>query len=261
MSKINYIITDNFISEEEANCLIKESKTISDDDFLKIHGNRLFLSSASHQMHNLVTNFASWKKLILKINSKEFLKQCCAQLSIDDSRFRKVDYFNLKKRQEVGDKVLKNVTTVALIKYLITKFYRRILRKIKFCKIFNVNKIPVELLFDYSIASDGYYNDIHRDSDSRIIVFLLYLNTINSSGGSLSFYKKKGNQFELVETIKPMPGRLVIFLNEDHSYHGVDIMKETSGSRNFLYGSFTSLNSENPFIKEKKVRTEFNMYE
>jgi Rps23 Pro-64 3,4-dihydroxylase Tpa1-like proline 4-hydroxylase len=117
------------------------------------------------------------------------------------------------------------------------------------------------LLFDYSIASDGYYNDIHRDSDSRVIVFLLYLNTINSSGGSLSFYKKKGNQFELVETIKPMPGRLVIFLNEDHSYHGVDIMKETSGSRNFLYGSFTSLNFENPFIKEKKIRTEFNMYE
>jgi len=262
MNSIKYTIIDDFISLDFANKLIKEANEIDQDSFVKIHGNRLFLSSSSQELQNLISNSQTWKQLFLKINSQEFLNLCCLKLGIDNKNFKKVDFFNINKQQSSGKKIIKELSIKQIIKYLFTKFYKRLIKKIKFSKIFNLNKIPVELLFDYSIAGEGYYNEVHRDSDSRIIVFLLYLNKIDSNGGSLNFCEKSQNHnFKNINTINPQPGRLVIFLNQDNSYHGVDVMKNTQNKRHFLYGAFTSLNHENPYIKNKGIKTEFNLYE
>ena len=40
----------------------------------------------------------------------------------------------------------------------------------------------MELLYDYSISPNGYFREIHRDSDARTIVFLIYLNDLSSEG-------------------------------------------------------------------------------
>ena len=107
--------------------------------------------------------------------------------------------------------------------------------------VFNLSKFPVELLYDYSTALNGYRREIHRDSDNRLIVFLLYLNPISkeATGGSLDIYKlkdknktsfeaqPKNEDCELVEQIKPDYGKLVIFQNTDVSYHAVSEMKES----------------------------------
>ena len=53
-------------------------------------------------------------------------------------------------------------------------------------------KSSVELLYDYSVSGKSYNREIHRDSDSRLIVFLLYLNEFDEKekGGNLIFLKK-----------------------------------------------------------------------
>ena len=48
------------------------------------------------------------------------------------------------------------------------------------------NKRRLTLLYDYSVSNEGYEREIHRDSDSRVIVFLLYLSSIEDDiGGNL----------------------------------------------------------------------------
>ena len=142
--------------------------------------------------------------------------------------------------------------------------------------VFNLGKFPVELLYDTdSTALNGYRREIHRDSDNRLIVFLLYLNPISkeATGGSLDIYKlkdknktsfeaqPKNEDCELVEKIKPDYGKLVIFQNTDVSYHAVSEMKENKIVRHFLYGGFTILKGKNPFIKSsQKFKTPFTIY-
>ena len=118
--------------------------------------------------------------------------------------------------------------------------------------------------------------EIHRDSDSRTIVFLLYLNklTEGASGGELCLhkYKQKNSKIpsqpqikdcELIERIPPMPGRLVVFLNTHESLHSVNVMKNHSGFRHFLYGSFTLLGKKNNLIKDSigDLKTNFTIFE
>ena len=52
-------------------------------------------------------------------------------------------------------------------------------------------KTNLELLFDFSISQKGYKREIHRDSDSRKIVFLIYLNSFknNGEGGNLNLHE------------------------------------------------------------------------
>ena len=51
----------------------------------------------------------------------------------------------------------------------------------------------LELLYDYSKAQNGYSREVHRDSDSRTLVFLIYLNSLSADakGGSLILHEYK----------------------------------------------------------------------
>ena len=156
------------------------------------------------------------------------------------------------------------------------RIYRDLFRKIKFSKLFYPNKSAVELLYDYSKAGNGYSREIHRDSDNRLIVFILYLNAPSKSdnhvGGDFDIYKLINGEkniaqpdrknCEKIENIKPEPGKLIVFLNESESFHGVEEMKNHSDYRYFIYGSFTLLNQKNPYIDNKsKLPTEFHLYD
>ena len=102
------------------------------------------------------------------------------------------------------------------------------------------NKMPLIPLFDYSFANCGYTREVHRDSDSRVIVVVLFLNTLDSEshGGELELYGVKATNniiyskstypaqpdpehCNLLYSIKPRRGRLVMFYNQHNSYHAV----------------------------------------
>ena len=73
---------------------------------------------------------------------------------------------------------------------------------------------------------------------------------------------QKKKNCEKIENIKPEAGKLIVFLNESESFHGVEEMKNHSDYRYFIYGSFTLLNQKNPYINNKsKLATEFHMYD
>lgn len=281
---MRYFSIDNFIDKELCEKLIEasDSNNFSKNKTL-IHGQRQFLSSTDEEFHNLLNSSKDWKNLEDKINSLEFLNFCQKKLDLKDKEFSLVNFFNYKNLtniqklyKKLSSTKNKLIPTKTLVKYSLMRIYRDLLRKIKFSKLFYPNKSPVELLYDYSKAGNGYSREIHRDSDNRLIVFILYLNapskTDSHEGGDFDIYKLVDGEKNIakpekknckkIENIKPQPGKLIVFLNESESFHGVEKMNNHSDFRHFIYGSFTLLNQKNPYIKNKsKLKTEFHLYD
>ncbi len=281
---MKYFSINNFINKDLCEKLIQASDihNFSKNKTL-IHGQRQFVSSSDEEFHNLLNNSEEWNNLEKKINSSEFLEFCLKKLDLNDKKFSLVNFFNYKNltdTQKIYKKISstknKLIPTKTLVKYSLLRIYRDLFRKIKFSKIFYPNKSAVELLYDYSKAGNGYSREIHRDSDNRLIVFILYLNapskSDNHQGGDFDIYKlingKKNiaqpekENCEKIENIKPEAGKLIVFLNESESFHGVEEMKNHSDYRYFIYGSFTLLNQKNPYIKNRsKLATEFHLYD
>ena len=281
---MKYFSIDNFIDKDLCEKLIKSSDihNFSKNKTL-IHGQRQFISSSDEEFHNLLNNSNEWKDLEKKINSPEFLEFCLDRLELKNKKFSLVNFFNYKNLthiqklyKKISSTKNKLIPTKTLIKYSIIRVYRDFFRKIKFSKLFYPNKSAVELLYDYSKAGNGYSREIHRDSDNRLIVFILYLNAPSKSdnhvGGDFDIYKLINGEKNIaqpdkknckkIENIKPEPGKLIVFLNESESFHGVDEMKNHSDYRYFIYGSFTLLNQKNPYINNKsKLPTEFHLYD
>ena len=117
-----------------------------------------------------------------------------------------------------------------------------------------------DLIFCY--AKKGYVTPIHRDKNSRIIVFLLYLNDLNENdGGCLEIYKNKNklrnykivvpdtNDVLLKHKIKPEAGKLIIFQSNPISFHKAESIHNGLAERAFCYGSYT-LNNDVEWIEE-----------
>lgn len=124
-----------------------------------------------------------------------------------------------------------------------------------FKKIFpQIYKNKFYLDMDFSIAKKNYFRTPHFDRNSRILSFLIYLNTTNkNNGGSLEIYKYKKNKdpnfdrfplkknLRLIKKIKPKFGTFISFLSSPDSIHGVEKFKgKFNEKRIFLYGSYTS---------------------
>ena len=277
---MKYKVVENFLDEDLCNLLIKEAEKYSKDNHINSQNERLLLLSTSLSYINLLEKSEAWMKLHDKLNSQKFLNQLLESLEIKDMNFSVTNFFFnkkpgkfLKKYKELSNKKILSIGTKGLIFYQFFNIFRKFQRIIKFK--FNT-KNYVELIYDYSKSPNGYKREIHRDSDARTLVFLIYLNQLSETGfgGDLRLYKynftdKKiparpdEKDCTLIESISPKPGRLVTFLNSHDSLHDVDEMKNRSGYRHFLYGSFTLLAKKNPLLKKSlgKLETEFNIFE
>lgn len=277
---MRYKILENFIDEKTCYELISEAKKYSQNDNLKVLNNRSILPSSSINFLNLIEKSEVWKKLHEYLNSQSFLKVLQKELEINDKNFvvtnfffNKKPSFLLKKYKMLNSKKISTIGNYGLLFYLLFKLYRYIQRKIKY---FFTSKKFVELLYDYSISPNGYFREIHRDSDSRTIVFLIYLNQLSNkgSGGELNLFKfKKENEkipsrpkeedCKLIHSVPPKTGRLITFLNSHDSLHSVSKMKNHDELRHFLYGSFTLLSKKNNFLRKSigSLKTNFNIFE
>jgi SM-20-related protein len=69
--------------------------------------------------------------------------------------------------------------------------------------------------------SDTRDGNIHRDSESKIITVLLYVNpSWDDSGGRLRLLRSRDNINDLATEAPASGGALVAFLRSDHSWHG-----------------------------------------
>ena len=62
---------------------------------------------------------------------------------------------------------------------------------------------------------------IHRDTESKIITILLYMNPAwDDSGGRLRILRSRDNLEDFAAEVPPSDGTLIAFLRSDHSWHG-----------------------------------------
>ena len=278
---IKYKVIENFINENQCRELIEDAGKFLEIKSEReiINNNRQMIISTSVTYNELLKKAKNWEKLHDKINSHEFYEECLKTFNLDPNQYELKNFFFKK---ELGDieKKYKNLVnrkfsyleTGTLLKLLLFRTYKQILFKIKF--LFK-KKINLELLFDFSISQKGYKREIHRDSDSRVIVFLLYLNSFKNKGegGDLNLHElvnndkknipaqPKDENCRIVESLSPKAGNLVLFLNTAEAFHSVSEMMGEE-KRYFLYGSYTALNKKNPLIKNsaEKLKTDFFLF-
>ena len=278
---IKYKIIENFIDENECKELIEDAGKFLEIKSEReiINNNRQMIISTSVTYNELLKNAKNWETLHDKINSHQFYEECLKTFNLDINQYELKNFFFKKELSDI-EKKYKNLVnrkfsyleTGTLLKLLLFRTYKQILFKIKF--LFK-KKINLELLFDFSISQKGYKREIHRDSDSRVIVFLLYLNSFKNKGegGDLNLHElvnndkrnipaqPKDENCRIVESLSPKAGNLVLFLNTAEAFHSVSEMMGEE-KRYFLYGSYTALNKKNPLIKnsEEKLKTDFFLF-
>ena len=113
----------------------------------------------------------------------------------------------------------------------------------------------INLDMDFSASKNGYYREPHRDRDTRIINFLIYLNSIpKKKGGCLEIFSTKSNwggktknfprfpkknKIEIKKKFQPKIGQTIFFLSSPNSYHGVSKFISKKNKRIFIYGSYS----------------------
>ena len=282
---MKYKVIENFIDKKTCEELINHSRNIilnNNVDVINI--NRKSITSSSKLFSKLLESSENWQKLYKKINSEEFLDFCLKNLECVDLKNKTsvVNFYNnekinkkYQKHKNKSNMLIKNLSILSIIEYILKRLLRKIYKFGYLLKYTLKNRFALELLFDYSVAKKGYFREIHRDSDNRLIVFLLYLNSFKDSKddeGNLMIYKRirddenlsqpDEKSCELIKSISPKEGKLIIFLNSNDSYHAVKKIKDENQERHFLYGAYTVLNKGNPFIDNKsKLKTNFNFYD
>ncbi len=300
------LIIDDFISIQDCEKLILDG-----ENFIKsqaksnsvIHGGRVMIPFSSNKFNELVKESRTWDKfsrifrnkcfkfIMNELNNIQNLSEI-SKSSIEEfkhTELKKKDTFNILSKFNFGDLEKKysalleykigsippyKLLSISLLRILDT-YFRRLIS----FKDYLFRKKPLIPLFDYSFSSNGYGREIHRDSDNRLIVVLLYLNNLDkyTLGGDLEIYnikkeKIKDNKYppqpnkkdcDLEYIIKPKRGRLVMFVNQFNSYHGVSEMINDTRGRHFIYGGFTypsSIFVNNKRLLNTKSKTEMFLY-
>ena len=193
----SYLVFDNFLSLEDQNQIIEEISDLNKSFTVKRVMNGRYQYDKSHLKKNSLSD-----KLYNYFNSKETFDLIKKKLLFNESG---TSNFHL---EQSFDRITKN-----------NKFISKMSRFLPFAF-----KNSFFLHMDFSVAKKDYFREPHHDKNTRIINFLLYLNTLENSGGALEIYRYKKNtndysQFpkfddvELDNKISPKGGKLVLFFH------------------------------------------------
>ena len=300
------LIVDNFIDNQEGEKLTTDGKIFIKSEAKNntvVHGGRILIPFSSDKFKRLTKISKSWNNFykIFKVRSlKLFLKELdnvknlseISKTSIDELKlislkdteeYKLLNKLNLKllekKYNNLLEKKVGSIPPSKLFSVSTIRLFDNYWRKLKSLIQYLFGEKPILPLFDYSFSSNGYGREIHRDSDNRLIVVLLYLNNLgeSTSGGDLEIHKlkkskrkhnlyspqPKKNDCELQYVIKPKRGRLIMFINQHNSYHAVSEMINDEEGRHFLYGGFTypsSLFVNSKRLSRSKLKTEMFLY-
>ena len=221
----SYLVFENFLGNEDQNQIVKEISDLNKSFSVKKVMNGRYQYDPIYLKKNSLSD-----KLHDYFNSKETFEIIKNKLFLNGSGSSK---FYTEQR---FDKIIKNNKLISKV----SKFFPFIFKNSFF------------LHMDFSVAKKDYFREPHHDKNTRIINFLLYLNTLENSGGALEIYRYKKDtddysQFpkfddvELDNKINPKGGKLVVFLSSPDSVHGVEkFYPKKDEKRFFIYGSYTS---------------------
>ena len=245
--------------------------------------------STSHDFNDFLKESSAWLEFFSKFSSQESFDRLIEIFKEINPEFFQENFLphkvkmkkiihpdNLplfRKISKYKDLPLKQCSIKLISAYLTRYIFRKIQFELK-VKANSLFSTPGQLLADISMANNGYTREIHRDSDNRMMVFLLYMSPLaeGGDGGELGAYSLKnhsqGEPFPpqpsedeclLEQVIQPKRNRFFIFLNSDKSYHGVKAMKGHTSGRLFMYGGFTSF-GKSMLRRSQKLKTEFHMH-
>ena len=280
------IVVDGWLDGTECRRLIADGDAhCPTDEGLVIHGGRHFVPNTTTAWQHLCASSEAWRSLSDRLGSSEFLDWIVSRLDSNGSDADLVPIRVFTNRRSGLDRRLQKASPegragafrlLHLVAKRVNQSQMGLRRHLRYASTRLIARsTAVELLCDYSRASDGYGRVIHRDSDMRRYVFLLYLNALDdcATGGNLDTYRlsepgqgapawPSEDECELVDSVAPSAGRLVVFRNTHDSYHGVSVMQGHGTVRHFLYGGFTQLGGTNPNMVRSigSIPTEFHLY-
>jgi len=246
-SNFPIIVIDNFLTKKICNkienSILKQKKY---DDY--VMGGRNRINKGSNNFKNFITKSFFAGKLYRTLNKKKLYEKIYNifgnkfqsfpwKINIDKYRFSKTNY-GLQKG----------------------KIFTKQSKEDKKSNLVNLD-------IDFSVSENGYFRDPHRDRDTRIINFIIYLNSIpKSNGGSLKIFATKKSwgkkiknfprypnkkKVKVINRFQPKIGQTIFFLSSPNSYHGVSKFFCKKNKRIFIYGSY-SLNKPAKWKFNKK---------
>ena len=295
------LVYDNFLSKKECDELIQEASNIAKKDNYEVMGGRFVIPWRSTIFKGLISKSRIWKsikekmpeeafRIFNKISENNTKKETYFKKWKNRKRFYFVEdiyslskyilskklYKSYRKRLDMPSRMIPNN---ALILYGLLGILDNIYRKLRSIYDLIIGKVPLIPLFEYNASFKGYAREVHRDTDSRVFVCILYLNelrddNISNSGGSLEIYEKIknkdfyapqpiNNDVKKIINIEPKPGRFVFFFNQSNSYHAVNKMSFFKKGRHFIYGGFSlqsSLGSAAKFKSKGNLPTNYLIY-
>jgi hypothetical protein len=232
---IGYI--DNFLTKEYCEKLYREIELFKDYDDLVMNG-RMRVNKGSNKFKNYLESSPNLNFLYDNLNNKNFYLEMENKLkTLNQSKWKPIiKNFNYSKTN-YGEQ---NFNLIKLLRksWLISKLFKK----------------AINLDIDFSRSKKGYYRKAHRDRDTRIISFLIYLNTIDPKlGGEFEVFKLNKEEKEiknlkrfpneaevsLVDKFSPKSGQLFLFQSSPNSYHGVSKFTSENQDRVFIYGSYS----------------------
>mgnify|MGYP006119145813 CR=1 FL=1 len=231
------IYFDNFLNKDEAKALCDEVEDFSNFDDLVMNG-RNRVNKGSANFYKYLEKYPNVFKLYNDLNSEKNF------LNFKNLLFREKKMEKSSWKPQIVPYEYSN-DDYGEQRFNIFKY----LRKTTIVSNFFSKKINLDI--DFSKSQYGYFRNAHRDRDTRIISFLIYLNTIDENeGGAFEVYNIKKDvkklprfpklaEVEKSQKFPPKAGQLFIFLSSPNSYHGVSKFLSHNKSRIFIYGSYS----------------------
>ncbi len=272
-----YLVIDDFLSSDECEKLITEANPAihryrkKSSVNTNTMGGRTILPCTNDTLKDLINKSKEWKILherLTSINMIDLLLEKVVNSPIEEDikvwikskniyidQLPSINKFLSNKFQSKWKRSLNSsvsdMSSLGLIFTACLNMSDHIYRLVISLADHLLRRRRLSLLYDYSLSKKGYTREVHRDSDSRVIVFLLYLNSLEEDvGGKLCLYKSinektiydpipKISSVEKFEQITPSSGKLIMFLNTSNAYHAASLMTNSQTERHFIYGGFT----------------------
>ena len=230
------IQVDDLISNKSCEKLRMDIEKQKEFDDLVMNG-RNRINKGSSTFNNFLSKSVSAKKIYDKLNSKDTFNKI---LKIFNDNFHNFPWrFHSKK-----------------IKFSKLNYGKQKGKVLTFQKKKDKKQNVVNLDIDFSISNDGYFREPHRDRSTRIINFLIYLNSIpKKNGGTLEIFNVRDNygsnlikyqrfpnrkSVKIEKKFQPKKNQAIFFLSSPNSYHGVSkFISKNNIKRIFIYGSFS----------------------
>ena len=154
---------DNFLNHDDCKKIFDEISLINNYDDLVMNG-RYRVNKGSKNFHEYLKKFRNLSNLYDILNNENYYKLMRERLDFVKSNNTwkpEIERFKYSKKNFGEQKF--NLIKIFRRSSIISKFFEK----------------TVNLDIDFSTSKKGYFRKAHRDRDTRIVSFLLYLNTID----------------------------------------------------------------------------------